>query len=121
MLVVDERSLLNSSLLAAAERNVRHCIFGRQNITESWGGLPVVLLFGDDYQLFPVDKCGAIKGFARKTKFKIASLMNKRLAVKLLEKRGENIFIDEMTQHVFYLTKNHRVKDEKFRALCDSF
>jgi len=67
-----------------------------------------------------VDKCGAIKGFARKTKFKIASLMNKRLAVQLLEKRGDDIFMDEMTQHVFYLTKNYQVKDKKFRALLNN-
>ena len=120
MLVVDERSLLNSSLLAAAERNVRHCIFGRQNITESWGGLPVVLLFGDDYQLFPVEKCGAIEGFARRTKFKIAKSTSKDPAVQLLEKRGDDILIDDMTQHVFHLTKNYRVKDEKFRALLDN-
>ena len=120
MLVVDERSLLDSSFLAAAERNVQHCIFGRKNITESCGGLPVVLLFGDDYQLFPLEKCGAIEGFARRTKFKIASLTSKGPAVQLLEKRGGNIFIDDMSQHVFHLTKNYQVKDEKFRALLDN-
>ena len=29
--------------------------------------------------------------------------------------RGDDLFIDEMAQHVFYLMKNFRVKDEKFR------
>ena len=38
----------------------------------------------------------------------------------MLEKRGEYIFIDNMTQHVFHLTKNYRVKDKKFRALLDN-
>jgi hypothetical protein len=33
---------------------------------EIWGGVPVVLLlFGDDYQLFPVIDKGAIQGYSR--------------------------------------------------------
>jgi hypothetical protein len=55
--------------------------------------------------------------YTRRTKLKIASLTSKSPAVQLLKKRGDNIFIHEMTQHVFHLTKNYRVKDEKFRAL----
>ena len=74
---------------------------GRQNITESWGGLPVVLLFGDDYQLFPVEKCGATEGFGMRTKFKSASLTSKGPAVQLLKKRGDDIFIDNMTDTSF--------------------
>ena len=50
MLVIDERSMISSALIAATERNVRHCVFGRQNQNELWGGIPVVLIFGDDYQ-----------------------------------------------------------------------
>ena len=66
-----------------------------------------------------MEKCGGIEGFARRTKFKIASLTSKGPAVQLLEKRGGDIFIDDMTQHVFHLRKNYRVKDEKFSALLD--
>ena len=44
-------------------------------------GLPAVLIFGDGYQLFPVEKCYAIEGYARRTKFKIASLTSKSPAV----------------------------------------
>ncbi len=60
-LIIDERSMLSSKVLAAAERNVRHSVHKCQNSGEIWGGVPVVLLFGDDYQLFPV-----IKGIQRK-------------------------------------------------------
>ena len=49
MLVIDEGSMISSGLLAAAERNVRECTFGQQNRNELWGGIPVVLIFGDDY------------------------------------------------------------------------
>ena len=37
-------------------------IYQGQNSSEIWGGLPVVLLFGDDYQLMPVDKNDVING-----------------------------------------------------------
>ncbi len=53
-LIIDEQSMLSSKALAAAERKVRYSVYKGQNSGEIWGGLPVVLLFGDDYQLFPV-------------------------------------------------------------------
>ncbi len=49
-LILDERSILSSKVLAAAERNIRHSVYKGQNSGEIWGGIPVVLLFGDDYQ-----------------------------------------------------------------------
>ena len=67
-----------------------------------------------------MEKCGAIERYARKTKFKIASSASKGPAVQLLVNRGDNLFIDEMIQHVFHLTQNYRVEDEKFRALLSN-
>ena len=46
--------------------NTRDCIYNGQNSTELWGDLPVVLLFGDDYQLIPIKAVGAIQGYASK-------------------------------------------------------
>jgi hypothetical protein len=66
-LIIDEWSMLSSKVLAAAERNVRHSVYKGQNSGEIWGGVPVVLLFGDDYQLFPVIEEGAIQGYSKKT------------------------------------------------------
>ncbi len=65
-LIIDERSMLSSKVLAAAERNIRHSVYKGQNSGEIWGRVPVVLLFGDDYQLFPVIKEGAIQGYSKK-------------------------------------------------------
>ncbi len=42
--IIDERSMLSSKVLAAAERNVRHSVYKGQNGGEIWGGIPVVLL-----------------------------------------------------------------------------
>jgi hypothetical protein len=63
--MIDEGSILSSIILAITERNVRECVFKGQNSKEIWGGVPVVLLFGDDYQLFPVIDKGAIQGYSR--------------------------------------------------------
>ena len=49
MLVIDKRSMLSSGLIAASEHNIRHCVYGQQYQTELWGGIPVVLIFGDNY------------------------------------------------------------------------
>lgn len=51
-LIIDERSLLSATDLGRAEMRIRNTIhnsFG--NLDQYFGGLPVVLLVGDDYQL----------------------------------------------------------------------
>jgi hypothetical protein len=53
-LIIDERSMLSSKVLGAAERNIRKTVYNGQNSQEIWGGVPAVLLFGDDYQFLPV-------------------------------------------------------------------
>ncbi len=65
--------MLSSKFLAVAERNIRECAFKGQNSKEIWGGVPVVLLFGDDYQLFPVIDEGAIQRYSRMNKPRGAS------------------------------------------------
>ncbi len=65
-LIIDEQSMLSSKVLATAERNIRHSVYKGQNSEEIWGWVPVVLLFGDDYQLFPVIEEGVIQGYSKK-------------------------------------------------------
>jgi hypothetical protein len=50
--MIDEQSMLSSIILAVTERNVRESVFNGQNSKEIWGGVPVVLLFGDNYCYF---------------------------------------------------------------------
>ena len=51
-LIVDERSLLSSRTLGTAEDMISSTIFEGGHInSKSWGGLPIVILVGDDYQL----------------------------------------------------------------------
>jgi hypothetical protein len=121
-LIIDERSMLSSKVLAAAERNVRHFVYKGQNGGEIWVGVPVVLLFGDDYQLFPVIKKGAIQGYSKK-KIKVPQTpTEKTSASQLLCQRGSYLFTHVMSETVFTLDKNYRVKNKEFhdvlKRLC---
>ena len=53
ILIVDERSMLDADQLAMMERRMKETIHFGKNIfpDEDWGGLPIVLLLGDDCQL----------------------------------------------------------------------
>jgi hypothetical protein len=117
VLVIDERSQVNSKVLAAAERNVRECIYNGQNSKECFGGLPVVLLFGDDYQLMPIIEEGAIQGYAKRQEGTEQYITDKMSPAQLLAFHGSYLFAEVMTEHVFCLTKNYRVKCERFRKL----
>ena len=122
VLIIDERSQVNSMDLGAAEIHTRQCIFKGQNQTEYWGGLPVVLLFGDDYQLSPVASEGAIAGHHKMNnkqdygKKKLKN-MEASAARQLLTHHGHHLFIHHMTENVYELTRNYRVKSESFKDL----
>jgi len=116
-LMIDERSMMSSKILAVAERNVRECAFNGQNSKEIWGGVPVVLLFGDDYQLFPVIDEGAIQGYS-KMNDKLPQTPTTRLTPsQLICQRGNYLFTHVMSETVFTLDINYRVRCKRFRDL----
>ena len=53
MVIIDERSMLTADVLGAAERNTAETCHGGSHEHEDWGGVPIVILIGDDYQLPP--------------------------------------------------------------------
>jgi hypothetical protein len=71
--------MLSSKVLAASERNILHSVCKGQNSGDIWGRVPVVLLFGDDYQLFPVIEEGAVQGYSKK-KFKMPQTSTAKLS-----------------------------------------
>ena len=119
ILIIDERSMISSKVLAVTERNTRECIYNGQNSTELWGGLPVVLLFGDDYQLMPVNKDGAIHGYAKRQGKANEHRTNKMTRAQYFSYRGDWLFTDVMCQRVYFLTKNYRVKCKQFKSLLE--
>ncbi len=120
MLIIDEQSMILSALLAAAERNVRDCVFGQHNQNELWGGVPVVLIFGDDYQLFPVIEEGAIKGYAKRQELWEQTESKKSPQQQLLINVRNKLFINDLTQDVFNLTTNYRSRaDPKYAEILN--
>ena len=116
-LIIDERSMLSSKVLGAAERNIRKTVYNGQNSQEIWGGIPVVIMLGDDYQLWPVIDEGAIQGYSKMNTTNPITPTNKQTAAQLLCQWGTYLFTNVMTESVFILHKNYRVKSEEFQKL----
>lgn len=117
VLIVDERSQINSMVLASAERNARQCAFGGHNSNELWGGIPVVLLFGDDYQLMPIASEGAIQGYSKQHGSDPHHVTKRSSQAQMLTYQGTHLFTNVMTEAVFALNTNYRVKCNQFREL----
>jgi hypothetical protein len=58
-LLIDERSMVSLRSLGTACANVTSCAHGGLHASEDWGGIPIIILFGDDYQLPPPMAKGA--------------------------------------------------------------
>lgn len=119
-LIIDERSMISSIVMGGTERNIRHCAFGGQNTEEKWGGIPVVLIFGDDYQLPPVIQEGAVEGYSKLTDLYGQKPEKKPRDQQLLIDSGHKLFITDLTERVFHLTQNYRSKnDPEFKEILD--
>ena len=70
-LLFDERSMIGLMLLGQTELNIRETVHNGGHDTEDWGGIPVVAIFGDDYQLPPPIFPGAFDSFVQKNKTKL--------------------------------------------------
>jgi hypothetical protein len=68
----DERSMISQIVIGTAENNVRETAHNGGHDTEDWGGIPVVVAFGDDYQLPPPATLGAIDSLFNQGKNKVS-------------------------------------------------
>ena len=55
-IIIDEQSMVTCEQLGAAERNVSCTAHGGKHDNENWGGIPFIIMVGDDYQLPPPSK-----------------------------------------------------------------
>src|SRR5687768_2968326 len=96
-LIVDERSMLSALLLGTMEDYCRQAAFKGINNKLEWGGLPMVILVGDDYQLPPIDE-GDFDCFGQlskqfRTKVETAYVQN---GMKLFQEFGKDVmFLDK--------------------------
>jgi energy-coupling factor transporter ATP-binding protein EcfA2 len=55
-LIIDERSMISSEVMASMEHRARHCANNGLCSNQEWGNIPIVILVGDDYQIPPVQQ-----------------------------------------------------------------
>ena len=54
IIIIDERSMLDACMLGITKHYMEQCAHGGRNKTTPWGGIPIIILVGDDYQLPPI-------------------------------------------------------------------
>lgn len=54
MLLLDERSMISKEVIGIIDKNTRLCLHGGKNQDKLFGGIPIIVMFGDDHQLPPV-------------------------------------------------------------------
>ena len=106
LLMVDERSMICSSLLACLESHAMKTVHLGCNNKEPWGFIPVVVFFGDDGQLPPVDP-GAFYAFEKKP----SNMGNEKLNLRY---RGEYLFL-QLGRDVMQLKTNKRQDPSQIR------
>ena len=105
VVIIDERSMVSLKQLGAIERNIAETCHGGGHSEEMWGGIPVVLLVGDDYQLPAVMAHSAFHCTERYLRWS-GQQMNS------VEYRGRILF-EYMAQRVFQLTTSKRQQHDQ--------
>ncbi len=100
-LIIDERSMLSSAVLAMMEHHCKLGAYRGQKCDQEWGGIPVVILVGDDYQLPSID-FGAIHIFDSSKRKDFITVA------------GESIF-SEFAQNVMKLEDSKRQHGDQTR------
>jgi energy-coupling factor transporter ATP-binding protein EcfA2 len=106
-LIIDERSMVSSLLLGTMENYCRQAAFKGTKAHLSWGGLPIIILVGDDHQLPPIDE-GAFFSLEKQTR---------RQRTKVEEQfvqNGMNLFL-EFGKNVMTLAQSKRVLEGQIR------
>ena len=100
-LIVDERSMVSALLLGTMEAYCRQTMFKARNCHLRWGGLPIVILVGDDHQLPSIDE-GAFHCFEGRTRQRRTKVEN------LFVQNGMELF-KEFGKDVMTLAASKRV------------
>ena len=115
-LIIDERSMLGNINIACAEQNCRKAAYKGLNYKKEWGGVPIVLVIGDDCQLPPVKATGVIQGYYNNGRFNSRNHDNR----ERLEVYGYRVLMN-LTNICFVLTKSFRQneKEQKLNNLLE--
>jgi hypothetical protein len=108
--------MIPADVLGAVERNVASTCFGGNKHKQKWGGIPIILFLGDDYQLPPVQIMGKGKGAFHALDYKPSSF-KKGISVEL---HGMEEFL-RLSKGVMILDSNKRIQQdqENFRDILN--
>lgn len=76
---------------------------------EIWGGLPVVILFRDNYPLMQVDKNGTINGYDNRCCGADQHITDKMTEAHFFAYPNDWLCTEVMTDNVYFLTKSYLV------------
>jgi hypothetical protein len=109
LVIIDERSMMGAKLFGTAELHCRQALqaVGRDPKAR-WGGIPMILLVGDDYQLLPAGY-GAIYA---PPEVNIVDNEKRSPQVKMLEENGFQEFL-HLSEKCIHLQTVKRVNDDQ--------
>ena len=110
-LIVDERSMVCSEILATMESYASATFHCGQNHNKRWGHVPLLLFVGDDYQLPPIMP-GAFEAFENHTKRSQRLCRHKRTKQQAHIAHGEHLFL-QLGEDVMVLTVSKRTNDSQ--------
>jgi hypothetical protein len=106
-IIVDERSMVSAKVLGMMEQYSRQAAFNGQNDQQDWGGIPIILVIGDDYQLPSIDE-GSFYCFGNRPNKKHSATQEHFI------QHGLRQFL-ELGKDVMQLTSPKRVHDNQHR------
>ena len=83
VLILDEYSLLDAYSLGAMENNLRHAMYSSKCTSIPWGGIPIIVTFGDIFQLSSISP-GVLVMMDNKTKKKVLDETKNLIICKLI-------------------------------------
>ena len=111
-LVIDERSMISSEVIATMESRARIAANNGNNTIHEWGNIPIIILVGDDFQL-PSIQNGMLQTMEKEyyREYLCRPFCNNK---KIADQEGERIF-NHFAQDVMYLqTSKRQHKDQTY-------
>ena len=114
VIIIDERSMMDATVLGIIQYYMKKCAHGGKQKDHPWGGIPIIIFVGDDYQLPPII-AGAFYALHPEQLKQTYGMSGAKFEVRML---GFAEFL-EMGKNVMYLEGEKRLNEgqDVFRQL----
>jgi hypothetical protein len=126
-LIIDEQSMVSSGNLCMMEYHSRFGVYRGQKSEQLWGGIPLIIMVGDDFQLPSVEK-GMLHIFDKYSNKTICEMTGERLfaecAQNVMElkgtkqQHGDQEYLKELLAKVRAETGQDQLTREDAEFLC---